>query len=114
MSAIADIEAAAALAWLLRVAALAGCLVVVCGATVRLWLMHPGKTSKWSWALLYLVLWLLGWLGGHLVWTRAATLFEQAACVLAGLYILATIPSWRLGLPGVVRKNYGRRKDDIL
>lgn len=91
-------------AFLLHVYAVAGALVCIGASSCRLHKMHPGYATKWAWFFLYGGLTALSWYALVQLLTGRASVFEQAVCLLAGAYMLATIDSWRQ-VPAVVKKN---------
>ena len=89
---------------LLQSYAVAGALIAIGTSACRLHKMHPRSSTKWSWLFLYTGLFAMGWYALALLLSGMASTFEQAACALAGGYVLATIDSWRK-VPAVALKN---------
>ena len=93
-------------ALLLHFYAVAGALVCIAASCCRLHKMHPTRVTKWVWFFLYVGLFALSWYALGQLLAGGASTFEQAVCLLAGCYMLATIDSWRQ-VPAIVKKNKG-------
>jgi hypothetical protein len=93
-----------AFAFVLYAYAVAGALVCIAASSCRLHKMHPARVTKWVWFFLYVGLFALSWYALVQLLAGRASPFEQAVCLLAGCYMLATIDSWRQ-VPAVVKKN---------
>lgn len=99
-----------AFAFVLYVYAVAGALVCIGASSCRLHKMHPGHATKWVWFFLYAGLTALSWYALVQLLAGRASAFEQAVCMLAGAYMLATIDSWRQ-VPQVAQKVTQTNKD---